>query len=119
MSVQSSPSSSRSLRLPASVGLGIERISRVQENQALAVERRAQAHRDDDEAFLAKVKALKELESMDLQHLQSLVTMAMSLQQQDQDENRQEDQETAQDVRSDLSSLLAPPQQPQSQGSPQ
>ena len=106
-------------RAQADRGLGIERISRVQENQALAVERRAQAHRDDDEAFLAKVKALKELESMDLQHLQSLVTMAMSLQQQDQVDNRQEDQETAQDVRSDLSSLLSPPQQPQSQGSPQ
>lgn len=106
-------------RAQADRGLGVERISRVQENQALAVERRAQAHRDDDEAFLAKIKALKELESMDLQHLQSLVSLAMSLQQQDDVENRQEDREAAQDVRSDLSSLLSKPEQPQSQGSPQ
>ena len=100
-------------RAQADRGLGVERISRVQENQALAVERRAQAHRDDDEGFLSKIKALKELESMDLQHLQTLVTLAMSLQQQDNEENRQEDRETANDVSSDLSSLLAPQQQPQ------
>ena len=104
-------------RAEADRGLGVERISRVQENQALAVERRAQAHRDDDEGFLAKVKALKELESMDLMHLQSLVTLAMSLQQEDKEENRQEDRETTQDVRSDLSSLLAPKQPQQPQGS--
>jgi hypothetical protein len=106
-------------RAQADRGLGVERISRVQENQALAVERRAQAHRDDDEAFLSKIKALKELEHMDLDHLQKVVALAMSLQAQDDMQNRQEDQEAEQDVRSDLSSLLAPqqqPQQPQPQG---
>lgn len=105
-------------RAQADRGLGVERISRVQENQALAVERRAQAHRDDDEAFLAKVKALKELEGMDLDHLQRMVAIAQSLQQNDEQENREEDRETAQDVRSDLSSLLSP-QQPQTQGLPE
>ena len=105
-------------RAEADRGLGVERISRVQENQALAVERRAQAHRDDDEAFLSKVKALKELEGMDLDHLQRMVAIAQSLQQEDEQENREEDRETAQDVRSDLSSLLAP-QPPQSQGLPE
>lgn len=98
-------------RAEADRGLGVERISRVQENQALAVERRAQAHRDDDEAFLAKVKALKELEHMDVDHLQKLVALAQGLQAQDDMQNRQEDQEAEQDVRSDLSSLLAPQQQ--------
>jgi hypothetical protein len=108
-------------RAEADRGLGVERISRVQENQALAVERRAQAHRDDDEAFLSKVKALKELEGMDLDHLQRMVAIAQSLQQNDEQENREEDRETAQDVRSDLSSLLSPQplQQPQSQGLPE
>ena len=108
-------------RAQADRGLGVERISRVQENQALAVERRAQAHRDDDEAFLSKIKALKELESMDLQHLQTLVALAQGLQAQDDMQNRQEDQEAEQDVKSDLSALLQPepqqqPQQPQPQG---
>ena len=107
-------------RAEADRGLGVERISRVQENQALAVERRAQAHRDDDEAFLSKVKALKELEHMDLDHLQKLVSLAQSLQSQDDMQNRQEDQAAEQDVRSDLSSLLAPQsQQPQQEQQPQ
>lgn len=97
-------------RSQADRGLGLERVSRVQENQALAVERRAQAHRDDDEAFLAKIKALKELESIDLSHLQTMVALAQSLQQQDNAENKQEEREVSQDVRSDLSSLLSPQQ---------
>src|SRR4029077_2880747 len=48
-------------RAAADQGLGLERISRVEENEALAVERRAQAVRDEDEGLLAKVKALKEI----------------------------------------------------------
>ena len=101
-------------RSVADRGLGLERVSRVQENQALAVERRAQAHKDDDEAFLAKIKAMKELEGIDLAHLQTLIALAQSLQQQDEQANKQEERDTSQEVRSDLSSLLSPqPQQPQ------
>lgn len=106
-------------RAEADRGLGVERVSRVQENQALAVERRAQAHRDEDEAFLSKIKALKELEEMDLDHLHRLVSLAQSLQHKDEIENRQQDLMAEQDVRSDLSSLLSRPQQSQAQGYPQ
>lgn len=60
-------------------GLGLERISRVEENEALAVERRAQAVRDEDEGLLAKVKALKELESLDISHLKELILLATAL----------------------------------------
>ena len=106
-------------RAEADRGLGVERVSRVQENQALAVERRAPAHRDEDEAFLSKIKALKELEEMDLDHLHRLVSLAQSLQHKDEIENRQQDLMAEQDVRSDLSSLLSRPQQSQAQGYPQ
>lgn len=106
-------------RAEADRGLGVERVSRVQENQALAVERRAQAHRDEDEAFLSKIKTLKELEEMDLDHLHRLVSLAQSLQHKDEIENRQQDLMAEQDVRSDLSSLLSRPQQSQAQGYPQ
>jgi hypothetical protein len=60
-------------------GLGLERISRVEENQALAVERRAQAVRDEDAGLLDKIKALKEIESMDMAHLAQLVQLAQLL----------------------------------------
>ena len=101
-------------RADADRGLGVERISRVQENQALALERRAQAHKDDESAFLEKIKAIKELESMDLEHLQRMIDLANRLQAQDSIQDRAEDAQVSSDIKSDLSSLLSP-QQPQQQ----
>ncbi len=63
----------------ADQGLYAERTSRVDENRSLAVERMHQANRDDNAALLDKVKAIKELESMDLAHLEKLVNLAMML----------------------------------------
>lgn len=63
-------------RAAADQGLGVERMSRVQENAALAEERRAAATKDEDLALLNLVKALKELESMDLSHIHKLVELA-------------------------------------------
>lgn len=60
-------------RAVANQGLGHERASRIQENQALAVERRAAAHKDMEEAELSKVKAVKELTSIDLEQLHKAV----------------------------------------------
>jgi len=60
-------------------GLGLERISRVEENEALAVERRSQAAENEDDALLSKVKAMKELESMDMANLKELVMLAQML----------------------------------------
>ena len=53
----------------ANQGLGVERVSRVEENRALAVERRAAAEKDHDLGLLDRVKAAKELTTMDLDHL--------------------------------------------------
>ena len=74
-------------RAVADQGLGIERMSRVQENQALAEERRAQAHKDDESALLEKVKALKELEMLDITHLEKLIQMANMLKSYDVPQN--------------------------------
>jgi hypothetical protein len=60
----------------ANQGLATERVSRVQENQALAQERLAKAEHDQDTALLDKVKALKELESLDISHIKELIAMA-------------------------------------------
>lgn len=67
-------------RATADQGLGVERMSRVQENQALALERRAQAEKDNEEALLNKIKILKEIEGLDFDHLGKLISMAQSLQ---------------------------------------
>lgn len=67
-------------RAEADRGLGLERVSRVAENQMLAVERKAQAEKDEEEALLNKVKVLKEIEGLDFAHLERLVLLAQKLQ---------------------------------------
>lgn len=59
----------------ANEGLGLERMSRVQENQMLAAERAAKAEHEHDEATLSKIKALKEIEGMNLGHLKELISL--------------------------------------------
>ncbi len=63
-------------RAVADRGLGLERVSRVQENQALAVERRAEAERDHTTAVLNLAKALKEIDSVDIDNITKLVTLS-------------------------------------------
>ena len=70
-------------RATADQGLGIERMSRIKENQALAEERRAAAIRDMDMASLDKAKAAKELQGIDLEQLQKLINILNQLQNQD------------------------------------
>lgn len=66
-------------RAVADEGLGLERASRVQENQALAVERRAEAEKDHAITLVNIVKALKELDHMDIEQLEKLITISHSI----------------------------------------
>lgn len=66
-------------RTVADQGLGIERISRVDENEALAVERRAEAQKDNAAGVLNIVKAIKEIENIDIEQLEKLVTLSRVL----------------------------------------
>lgn len=63
-------------RAIADRGLGIERTSRVEENKALAQERRSEASKDQMSGVLDLVRALKEIESVDLDNLQKLIMLA-------------------------------------------
>jgi hypothetical protein len=63
-------------RAVADRGLGLERISRVQENRALALERRASAEKEHDLAILNMVKALKEVDDIDLNHIEKLLSLS-------------------------------------------
>ena len=60
-------------RAEADRGLGMERISRIQENQALAYERQAQAAKDDEIGLLNLIKAAKELEGIDIEHMERIM----------------------------------------------
>lgn len=63
-------------RSEANTGLGLERASRVQENRALAVERLAESEKDRDLGTLSLVKAMKELEGMDLDQIDKLLKLS-------------------------------------------
>lgn len=76
MQEQSAKTKDLEARAEANMGLGIERASRVQENRALAIERLAESEKDKDLGVLHKVKALKELESMDIQQLDQLLRLS-------------------------------------------
>lgn len=66
-------------RATADEGLGLERLSRIEENRALALERKAAAIRDEDAALFDKVRALKELDGIDIAHIEKLVQLAQAL----------------------------------------
>lgn len=79
MQLQQSQIELAQARAKADTGLYLERTSRVEENRALAVKQLHEANKDDEVALLNKVKALKELESMDLDHMMKLLEMANGL----------------------------------------
>ena len=62
-------------RAAADEGQGLERMSRVKENEALAVERIAEAEKDKEIGLLNFVKALKEIDSIDLEHISKLIQL--------------------------------------------
>ena len=70
-------------RSMADQGLGLERVSRIEENKALAQERRAASVKDEEIGLLNLVKALKEIDTLDIQHLEKLILMANSIKQQE------------------------------------
>lgn len=63
----------------ADTGLYVERVSRVEENRALAIERIAEANKDDEMAVLNKIRAVKELEDIDISQLERLVSLVAML----------------------------------------
>jgi len=79
-------------RAIADEGLGVERYSRVQENEALAIERRAEARKDSAAGMLNMVKALKEIEGIDIAQLQQLAALSKLLNEQNRVDEDQADQ---------------------------
>lgn len=70
----------------ADIGLGVERASRVEENKALAIERRAEAQKDRDLGTLHLTRALKEMDTVDINNIEKLWNLVQSV----KDHERQE-----------------------------
>lgn len=71
-------------RTKADTGLGYERMSRIEENKALAVERRAKAVSDENQAILNMVKTLKEIDTGDLEHVSKAMEILNLIKNQEQ-----------------------------------
>lgn len=63
-------------RAIADQGLGLERVSRVQENKALAIERKAAAVKDEEAALLNLVRAIKEFDTADIGHIKEIISLS-------------------------------------------
>jgi hypothetical protein len=78
----------------ANEGLFLERASRVKENDALAIERLAEAQHQRDLGTLERIKATKELADMDLSQLEKLVNIVRTIQEkQEMDQAKAEQKE--------------------------
>jgi len=73
-------------RTVADQGLGVERFSRIQENKALAIERRAEADKDRAQSVLNMAKTLKEIEDIDIAQLEKIISLSRMLAAQDREE---------------------------------
>ncbi len=74
---------SEKARSVANRGLGIERLSRVNENEALAEERKAEAQKDRFSGILDLAKAMKEMEDIDLRQIEKLITLSQMVKKQE------------------------------------
>lgn len=80
-------------RAEANAGLGLERAARVQENRALAIERLSEAERNRDAGTLDMVKAMKELEGMDIAQIEKLLRLSQYLKEQESAEEMEEQEQ--------------------------
>ena len=62
-------------RSMADQGLGAERFSRIDENKALGIERRAKADNDEQMALLNFARAIKEIETIDISQLEKIISL--------------------------------------------
>jgi hypothetical protein len=91
----------------ANKGLAIERSSRVDENAALAVERRAAAIKDQDIGFLSLVRAMKEIDTADISHIQQLVTIQNLMNARQENTNNAQESDIAQEKKAEAISAVS------------
>ncbi len=80
-------------RAVADQGLGMERVSRINENEALAIERKAEARKDKEAALLDFVKAMKEVEGVDIGNLGKLMSLSAIAKKFENEQNNEDTQQ--------------------------
>lgn len=68
----------------ANEGLGLERLSRIEENHELAIERKAEAIKDRELGLLHLVRAMKDIESVDLEQLEKIIGLSRMVREEEQ-----------------------------------
>jgi len=86
-------------RTIADRGLGAERYSRIEENQALAEERKAAAVKDDQMALLNFAKAIKEIQSIDIDQLHKIIGLHRMMEAGEAEKNPRSNQKGSELVR--------------------
>ena len=76
MALQQAQIESMKSKSMADQGLGIERASRVEENRALYIQRIAEDKKDQEIGLLNLVKALKEIDTVDIEHVEKLIALS-------------------------------------------
>jgi len=90
----------------ADKGLGVERLSRVEENRALAIERRAEAKKDIELANLNMAKTMKELEELDVTQIEKLFNLVVVLKKMNSESESESVHVTEREVEEDFSPAL-------------
>lgn len=102
----------------ANRGLGAERMSRIEENHSLSIERKAAAIRDEQQGLLTLVKAMKEIDSTEIAHVKELFTISqMLMQKQNAQQEGAEQGETKR--KAEVLAAVSPQAQPRPQEQPQ
>jgi len=96
-------------RAIADRGLGIERMSRVQENQALAIERKAEAVKDRYAGILNLVKALREIEGIELDQIVKMIELAEAVRQREAENINSQINQTQQGIMSHINQDMMSP----------
>lgn len=66
-------------RAASDIGLAVERESRVDENQALAIERRAEAVKDQQAGLLDLIKAAQEIDTVSIEQFMKLIALSKTV----------------------------------------
>jgi len=99
----------------AAEGLGIERLSRVAENQAMVQERLAKADSDRDQGILSLVKAAKELENLDISQAKEVFALLGIIKSHQEMNNKNQDPVS---LAAQLQSIFSETKKPSMQGAP-
>ncbi len=99
----------------AAEGLGIERLSRVSENQAMTQERLAKADYDRDQGILAVVKAAKELQGVDINQAKEVLQLIGMIQAHQEAQN---ESQSSVSLAMQLQNIFSESKKPSMQGAP-